>query len=368
MAREAQRFANANPEVRTSLQRVVERLADASRHAERRGDIATAFTLARDAVLLDPRRSWMRRRAELLRMRRRSEYDGGRDLAAYRTAAAALSPTPGVASPHYDAALALLGSTARWREAAALADRVGTEPTTPWARLALARGRLARGDVGGAVALARQVPCHEARDPELVRALRVLTGTPLRPGDAVCEVTHRASGDTPWLGRGEGPFDAEEGSFEGGRFGRWMVLGTAFGTAPMRTKAKDQTFVNGWRGQYFASSYARNSDTQMGMLRSRSFVISTDAISFLAGGGNEIERVGVRLIVDGQAVARSTGSGHEGLRRMWWDVRPWRGRNAVIEVYDNHAEGWGHIMVDDFVAEPAMPTDLVTLPVVAPTQ
>ncbi len=61
------------------MQRLAERMADTARERERHGDIASAFELARDAVLLDPRRSWMRRRAEDLRPRRLSAYDGGRD-------------------------------------------------------------------------------------------------------------------------------------------------------------------------------------------------------------------------------------------------------------------------------------------------
>ncbi len=353
MARECLRFAGEDPDAHGAVARVAERLADASRHAERRHENAAAFTYARDAVLIDPRRSWMRRRAESLRLLRRTEYDGGRDLAAYGTTVATLAGGNNVAS-YYERALTLLGSVSRWSEAAALVDRVRTPPQSPWARLAAARGYLARNEVSEALALARTVPCSEARDPELTRALRVLTGRAYRAGDSACEAPARNAGDAPWS-TATAPFDAAEGSFESGTFRGWTVTGRAFGSGPIHDKPEAQTFVNGWRGRYYASSFARDSDAPTGSLRSRPFTVTTEAISFLVGGGSAVDRVGVRLIVDGQAVLSTAGNDTENLHRRWWDVRPYRGRTAVIEVYDSGVEGWQHITADDFVAEPAMP-------------
>ncbi len=352
-ARQAQRFAGDDPSVNGLVSRLAERLADASRHADWRHDAATAFTLSRDAVLIDPRRSWMRRRAESLRLYRRTEYDGGRDLAAYRTAVAAMAGTAG-ANLYFDRALTLLGSVSRWTEAAALVDRLGRTPEAPWARLAAARGYLARGETREALALAQTVPCNVARDPELVRAFQTLTGAPYRPGDAACAAAGVGPGDAPWSAA-RAPFDAPEGSFEAGSFGRWTVEGRAFGPRPIHDKPASQTFVNGWRGRYYVSSFARDSDAATGTLRSRPFVIGTEAISFLVGGGAAVERVGVRLMVDGAAVLSTAGGDIENLHRAWWDVRAWRGRTAVIEVYDSGVEGWQHITADDFVAEPVMP-------------
>lgn len=353
MARQSLRFGGEDSETLAAVARVAERLADASRHAERRHDAATAFTYARDAVLIDPRRSWMRRRAESLRLYRRTEYDGGRDLAAYRTAVSALSSTTNLGA-WFDRSLSLLGSVSRWTEAAAMIDRTHTQPQSPWARLAAARGYLARNEVNEALALARTVPCNEARDPEFSRAMRVLTGRAYRPGDAACESAARVAGDAPWS-TSPAPFDAADGSFESGTFGRWIVEGRAFGASPIHDKPASQTFVNGWRGRYYVSSFARDSDTPTGTLRSRPFTITTEAISFLVGGGSAVDRVGVRLMVDGLAVQRTAGSDNENLHRRWWDVRPWLGRTATIEVYDAGVEGWQHITADDFVAEPALP-------------
>lgn len=165
LARESRRFAASDPEATAAVARLVESMADASRRAERDGDARAAFSLARDAVLLDPRRSWLRRRAETWR-RSASHYDVARDASAYESACGAL------AGGDLDAALAALGDVARWREAAALAERVGRAPSSARAALAAARGHVGRGEFAEARALADGHACEAAADAGLARALR----------------------------------------------------------------------------------------------------------------------------------------------------------------------------------------------------
>lgn len=43
-------------------------------------------------------------------------------------------------------------------------------------------------------------------------------------------------------------------------------------------------------------------------------------MSFLVGGGDDSEHVGVRLMVDGQAVLRASGNNVEALKRVFWDL------------------------------------------------
>ncbi len=195
-AREALAFALDDAATTTTVRRLAERLADRARSARRR-DPVTAFRLARDAVLMDPRRSWMRRLAEELRPLRRNDYDGGRDLAAYRTAAAALTPMAG--ADGLDRAVILLGSCDRYVEASALVDRAGIAPADPRARLVAARGYLARGELQEARALAASVPCATTRDPELALGYRALAGRALRDNDALCErAGENTAADPPW--------------------------------------------------------------------------------------------------------------------------------------------------------------------------
>ncbi len=353
LAAQARRFGRHDPETTTLVQRTAERMAERSRAAERSGQIEEAFTLARDAVLLDPRRSWMRRRAETLRAQRRHDYDGGRETAAYRNAAWVLEHLGESGESHQDFhdALVMLGSIGRSIDAAALVDRTGIEPRGAWARLVTARGYLARGEVDEARRLATTVPCRDAWDPTFAQAFTALTGQSYRAGEADCAHHGMAA---PWQ-RGGAPFDAIEGSFEVSRYTGWVASGTAFNLGPVHDLPTGQTFVNGWRGQRYATSFNRLGDAAVGTLRSRDFSITTDAISFLIGGGSNVDEMGARLMVDGQAVRRTAGDDTEGMHRAFWDVREWRGRRAHLEIYDQATAGWGHVMVDDFLLEPTFP-------------
>ncbi len=353
LAAQARRFGRNDPETTAAVQRVAERMADRSRAAERGRQLDEAFSLARDAVMLDPRRSWMRRRAETLRAQRRNEYDGGREAAAYQNMAWALDnlPASGEAHAEFDEALIMLGSIGRAAEAAAMVDRTGVAPRMPWARLVVARGYLARGEVEEAGRMAATVSCREAWDPTFAQAYATLAGRPHRAGEGDCARVGLAA---PWT-RSVAPFDLVEGSFEAPRYTGWTSSGTAFNLGPVHDLPAGQTFVNGWRGQRYATSFNRAGDAAVGTLRSREFTITTDAISFLIGGGSHVEEQGVRLMVNGEAVRRTGGPDNEGLKREFWDVRPWRGRRATIEIYDNATGAWGHVMADDFLLEPIFP-------------
>ncbi len=348
LARQAAAWAADDPRTLGRVQAVAERLADAAREADSRGEEANGFVLAREAVLTDPRRSWSRRRAEELRPRRIQTYDGASDQMAYRFAAAVRAGDASI-----DRAVVFMGANERWIEAVQLAQRVGRTPTDPRARVVLARGHLAQGDVTEALAMVSGVPCVSAHDPEVTRALRVLLGRPYRPGDRACE--------TP-LPSPEPPFDAGTGSFELGRWGSWAVTGNAFGPRPTHDHTTHQWFANGWRGWFFANSYRYDADVRTGLLRSRRFIVSGEGISFLVGGGSDASVVGVRLVVDGEAVLRAAGAQTEGLHRVFWDVRRWVGRTAVLEVYDESTVGWGHVLADDFRLEPILPPSALSSP------
>jgi len=355
-AAEAQRFALGDGPTLTLVQRLAERMADTARERERHGQLSAAFDLARDAVLLDPRRSWMRRRAEDLRPRRLHRYDGGRDVAAYRYAVHAtdkLNTGPATAA-EFDPPLTFLGSVGRHREAALLTRRAGIEPTDPVARLVVARGRVILGDLASAATLVASVPCATAHDPELYEALRTLLGRAPRPADTRC-LPRATRPDGASLVQGGTPVPLPDGSFERRDWGAWRTEGTAFGRGPIHDTPTNQTFINGWRGQRFASSYTTNSDAAQGVLRSLPFVLSQPGLSFLVAGGSDSNRVGVRLRVGDQIVLRAAANNTEGFRRVFWDVSAWRAQSAVVEIFDESDQSWGHIMADDFLLEPVCP-------------
>ncbi len=162
---------------------VAERLADAAVDAERGRDWPRAFELASSAVRIDPRRSWSRRRAEALRARRVPTAAPGPQII-YRDAAEALASGD---AADLDRVIVRMADAGYQVEAARLAERAAHTPRDPHARVAVARGLVSQARAREAVALVSGVPCREARDVEVTRALRAIMGaSAYRPFDEAC--------------------------------------------------------------------------------------------------------------------------------------------------------------------------------------
>ncbi|MFE7651372.1 GH32 C-terminal domain-containing protein [Streptomyces bottropensis] len=58
----------------------------------------------------------------------------------------------------------------------------------------------------------------------------------------------------------------------------------------------------------------------------------------------------VNLVVDGQVVRSATGADSETLDWASFDMRPYLGRKAQIQLVDMNTGGWGHILADQFTA------------------
>ena len=146
--------------------------------------------------------------------------------------------------------------------------------------------------------------------------------------------------------------DFESGTYEG-----WTATGDAFGTIPqtLQTIAPYQGRING-RGKFFVNSHnirpggdVRKGDSLTGTLTSSDFVIDFDSIEFLVGGGNHEGRTCVNLVVDGKAVLSATGKANNQMSLNTWNVRPYAGKKAKLQVVDNHTTGWGNIGIDHIV-------------------
>jgi levanase len=61
----------------------------------------------------------------------------------------------------------------------------------------------------------------------------------------------------------------------------------------------------------------------------------------------------VNLVVDGQVVRSATGADSETLDWASFDMRPYLGRKAQIQLVDMNTGGWGHILADQFTAADA---------------
>ncbi len=145
--------------------------------------------------------------------------------------------------------------------------------------------------------------------------------------------------------------------FESGTYDTWTVTGEAFGTMPqtLETIAPYQGRING-RGKYFVNSHnirpdggVRKGDSLTGTLTSSEFTIDFDTIEFLVGGGSHTGRTCVNLRVDGKTVLSATGKSNNQMSLTTWNVRPFAGKTAHLQVVDNHTAGWGNIGIDHIV-------------------
>ena len=170
----------------------------------------------------------------------------------------------------------------------------------------------------------------EARSPVsltgyVVRPLYVLV--PRRPEPP-------ANGQRPLV-------DFENGSWEG-----WELKGDAFGPAPNGGPGRFQLPVGPYRGRFFADSGnpTRNST---GTALSPEFEIPASPLRLLVGGGSS-PATAARLLVAGRVVREARGGGDDELRVVEWDVLPFVGARARLELVD--ADAHGYLLADDLSA------------------
>jgi fructan beta-fructosidase len=142
--------------------------------------------------------------------------------------------------------------------------------------------------------------------------------------------------------------------FEGIDYGDWTTTGEAFGKGPAQGTLPGQMPVEGFLGKGLVNSFFHGDGTT-GRLKSPSFKIERNYITFLVGGGGFPGKTCINLLVDGKVARTATGpntqpGGSERLERDGWDVRDLAGKAAVIEIVDDATAGWGHINVDQIVA------------------
>ena len=138
--------------------------------------------------------------------------------------------------------------------------------------------------------------------------------------------------------------------FEGNDYSDWQVTGEAFGEGPAKGTLSGQMHVDGFLGERLVNSFY-GGDGATGMLISPEFMIERTYINFLIGGGGHGDTTCMNLLVDGAVERTATGpntepGGSETLRWQSWDVTEFIGKNARIQIVDNHTGGWGHINVD----------------------
>jgi TolB-like protein len=154
--------------------------------------------------------------------------------------------------------------------------------------------------------------------------------------------------------------------FETGDLRGWTSTGEAFVFQPTyrdNPTARRRGQPSQHQGDYWIGGYEKRprphdppgriqGDGPQGTLLSKPFIISKPFVSFLIGGGCDITKVRVELIVGSRVLHRATGKCNESMSRQRWDVSQLIGRNARIRLVDHSSGGWGHINLDDVRFDP----------------
>ena len=141
--------------------------------------------------------------------------------------------------------------------------------------------------------------------------------------------------------------------FEAETYGEWKADGAAFGSGPAEGALAGQMQVSGFQGKRFVNSFLKG-DATTGTLTSAEFNIQRRWINFLIGGGGHEGKTCMNLVVDGKVVRSEAGAntidgGSEELHSASWDVADLGGKKGVLQIFDQHTGGWGHINVDHIV-------------------
>ncbi len=133
----------------------------------------------------------------------------------------------------------------------------------------------------------------------------------------------------------------------------WDVEGTAFGKGPIDKKQipKYQGDVGGDSPRVVNSHASADGatvgekDKATGRLLSKEFTIEREFIKFFIGGGQgpEGSRHGLNLLIDGKSVLRAAGHNDNKMSLATFDVRPYVGKKAKLELIDAEGVEWCNI-------------------------
>jgi hypothetical protein len=143
--------------------------------------------------------------------------------------------------------------------------------------------------------------------------------------------------------------------FEGDPVG-WTRKGTAFRSVK---DGEDVAPMSGHDGTgYFSSEGAGTvRGGAMGEAESPPFVIAGRALSFVVAGGSS-QKLSVDLVVEGKSALHASGRGSRSFFPVVWDLRAWRGKEAILKLSDRDKESFiaiDHIRIWPDLAEASGP-------------
>ncbi|HLK60785.1 MAG TPA: hypothetical protein VKU00_29750, partial [Chthonomonadaceae bacterium] len=135
--------------------------------------------------------------------------------------------------------------------------------------------------------------------------------------------------------------------FESGNYDDWTLTGDCWTNTP--ASAFRFPKVTGYQGKRFLCTFHPTlGNAATGKAVSKEFTMDKPFINFLIGGGNYPHKACLNLVLGAEVVRTATGSNSTELRQAWWDVTPFLGKKAHLEVVDDTtSQDRGYIMVDD---------------------
>ncbi|PKQ45391.1 glycoside hydrolase family 32 protein [Confluentibacter flavum] len=115
-------------------------------------------------------------------------------------------------------------------------------------------------------------------------------------------------------------------NFESNYSSNWKITNQAFSNRLKDSIATD-FLGNGYVGLL-------SNENHIGVMKSKPFTINRNAINFLIAGGQNLDSLCIKLIVDGKVARRTTGNNKKVFRWRGWDVRDLKGKTAQIEILD----------------------------------
>lgn len=133
-----------------------------------------------------------------------------------------------------------------------------------------------------------------------------------------------------------------------GSYGQWQQSGTAFKLGPASGDWLPRLEIEN-PGESNVISSEMEGDGPKGTLTSPEFKIERHYIGFRIGGGNYEHHTCINLVIDGRIVKSATGWRSDRLAPASWDVTPFLGKRANIQIVDEASGDWGHINVSRIV-------------------
>jgi hypothetical protein len=137
--------------------------------------------------------------------------------------------------------------------------------------------------------------------------------------------------------------------FEPSERGRYAVTGGAFRDFPALDSRINQEWISGHHGAFVDTFDLALGDLARGKLRSQPFKLAGDVMELWVGGGRPSKALRVSLIVDGETVLSAGGCGSEMMSRRLWQIAPFKGKDAVLEILDEASGPGDYISVDEVV-------------------